>query len=303
MTIQFNCPDCDALIAFKSSHCGKRAKCTACGQTFIIPSKDYQKPEKVPDESDITEPIPSFYKALFGDSWKIFINPANAVGLIFVIAIVCLKFFTGHIDYSLTMGAFRVQLPIGLIISITVWGCLFWCYIEIICTTAFGQDELPEIDMGDIFGFVWNIIKSVYTFAVTLLIVQIPTIISIMIFAKPDIEPSLICHLLSIAGLCLFPIAILVAAVGCETIKVFRPDYLFTPVIKAPLPYITITALFLLTWQLEMITPGYGEISNAAPIAVTLHLLANIAVQFLVIIAMRGIGLFHRHYCCYFIHY
>jgi hypothetical protein len=93
MTIKFYCPNCDALIAFDSKHAGKRAHCTTCGQAFIIPSKDDEKPEKIKPEPERTDPIPGFYRAVFVDTWKIFINPQNATPLVFVIAIVCFRFF------------------------------------------------------------------------------------------------------------------------------------------------------------------------------------------------------------------
>ena len=47
MTIQFNCPNCDALIAFDGKHRGKRARCITCGQRLIIPLTDGAVPTKV----------------------------------------------------------------------------------------------------------------------------------------------------------------------------------------------------------------------------------------------------------------
>lgn len=72
MTIEFNCPKCGALVAFDSKHAGKRAKCLACGQRFLIPSQSFQKPEKAEPEAEPKEdPIPGFYRAVFIDSWRI----------------------------------------------------------------------------------------------------------------------------------------------------------------------------------------------------------------------------------------
>ena len=181
MTIRFNCPNCDALIAFAAKHRGKRARCLHCGQLFIIPAKDNETPQKVKPRIEKTKPLPGFYRALFLDSWKIFINPNNATGLVFVAAAVCFKFFTGHTDYSFTMGMGRFQAPTGLIVTIAAWGCLFWYYMEIICSTAFDEDQLPDVYMAGLFGFVWNIIKSVFLFAIALVIVLLPCIIALII--------------------------------------------------------------------------------------------------------------------------
>ena len=50
MTIQFNCPHCDAVIGFEDKYSGKRAQCTTCGQHFIIPSKNLEKAKNLDDQ-------------------------------------------------------------------------------------------------------------------------------------------------------------------------------------------------------------------------------------------------------------
>ena len=104
MTIQFNCPNCDAVIAFDDKHIGKRAKCTTCGQRLIIPSESHTTAKRFEEPEEKGEPIPGFYRAVFVDSWKLFVRAQNAKGLVFVTAAVCFKFFTGHTDYSFEMG-------------------------------------------------------------------------------------------------------------------------------------------------------------------------------------------------------
>ena len=52
MTIQFNCPYCNAVIGFDDKYRGKRAQCTSCGERFIIPSKNFEKAKKVKLEKE-----------------------------------------------------------------------------------------------------------------------------------------------------------------------------------------------------------------------------------------------------------
>ena len=47
MTIEFNCPKCNAVIGFADQHAGKQAHCTACEQKFIIPGKSFEKAKKM----------------------------------------------------------------------------------------------------------------------------------------------------------------------------------------------------------------------------------------------------------------
>jgi len=61
MTIQFNCPNCNAIIAFADKHCGKRARCTTCGQLLIIPSKSNETSKKVEPPKEKGQVLPGFY--------------------------------------------------------------------------------------------------------------------------------------------------------------------------------------------------------------------------------------------------
>jgi len=302
MTIQFNCPTCNTIIAFSDKHCGKRARCQTCGQLFIIPSSDHEKPQKVEALSEEKKvPVAGFYRSVFMDSWKMFIKPQNATGLVFVMAAVCFKFFLGHTDYSCTVGGFRIQAPTGFIITLAAWGCLFWYYMEIIYSSAFDVEELPDVYMGGLFGFIWNIIRSLCIFAVALVVVQLPCIIFLVVSRMGGIEFPVISHILAIAGLFAFPMAILTFSVGRDMAMVFRPDYILKPVINAFWPYLVVVGLFVLAWELQLQTVGYGHLLGRGKMVIGLHLLANIAVQALALVSMRSIGLFHRHYSCYFL--
>ena len=304
MTIQFNCPTCNALIAFRDKHSGKRARCLGCGQRFIIPSKNHETPRKVETLSGGKKvPVVGFCRSAFIGGWQMFIKLENAAGLVFVVAAVCFKFFVGHRDYSWTMGGFRFQAPLGLVVTLAAWGCLFWYYMEIICSTAFDVEELPDVYMGGLFGFLWNIIRSLCIFAIALVVVQLPCIIFLVVSRKVGIEPRLvevISHILAIAGMFAFPMAILTFSVGRDITMVFRLDYILKPIVNAFWPYFAVVVFFVLVWELQLRTTGYDDLLGRSKIVVGLHLLANIAVQALAIVSMRSIGLFHRHYSCYF---
>jgi hypothetical protein len=296
MTIRFNCPNCNELIAFADKYIGKQARCASCGQRFVIPSESKQTPKKIEPPTEIAEPVPGFYRAVLIDSWKLFVRPQNTTGLVFVIAAISFKFFTGHTDYSFTMGMFRVIAPTGLIVTLSAWGCLFWYYMEIICMTANYTDELPDVYMGGLFGFIWNVIKSLSIFSIGLFAVLLPG----AIFALITGSTGIVSHALSLVGLFAFPMAVLIFSTAPEVLMVFRQDYIYKPITKAFWPYIFVAGMFLLTWELELRTIDYGSLIGRGYFFVGLHLLANLAVQALAIIVMRSIGLFYRHYGCYF---
>jgi hypothetical protein len=294
MTIKFCCPNCDALIAFDSKHVGKRARCLTCGQIFIIPSKDDERPEKIKPEPERTDPVPGFNRDVFVDTWKIFIDPRNATSLVFVIAVVCFKFFLAR------------EVCCGRLASLIAWGWLLGFYLNIIYESAFEIDTLPEIYLGTNITFLWYIVKPFAIFLFTMAVVQLPFIIALLLLKDKGLTPAnmwdartgfhLLLQALFIFGLFLFPIAILTAAVGQDFTMLLRPDYLIAPIFRAFGPYLIAVVLLVLASVLETQTAQYDQLPFTA-LASRLGL--NLAVQVLAIIAMRSIGLFYRHYNCY----
>jgi len=170
MTIRFNCPNCNELIAFADEHSGKRAHCTTCDQQFIIPSGDKEKTKKIKSPKEKGEPLPGFYRAVFNGNLQLFTNLQNVTGLVFIAVAVCLKFFTAGMNYTLTIPgqAYNVDLPlpVGHVLHVAVWGFLFWYYMKIIYAIAFEQEKLPDVIVGGFNGLVWLIAKSVYIFII-----------------------------------------------------------------------------------------------------------------------------------------
>jgi len=291
MTIQFNCPNCSSLIAFSDKNAGKRARCLTCGQLFIIPAKDGEKPKKIEPKIQKAEPVPGFYRAVLVDSWRLFIGPQNSTSLAFVIAAVCFKFFLG-----------KGICCVNYISFVVVWGWLLGFYLNIIYETAYDIDSLPQIYLGTSITFLWYIIKPLLVFLLTMAAVELPFIIALVILKSPGLaaEDTLLAEIvlqaLFVFGLFLFPVAILTIAVG-QDFTLLRPDYLFAPVVRAFRPYLVTAGLLVAASILESQTQQYA--GQDVPVAAG-HLMLNLAVQAVAIIAMRSIGLFYRHYGCYF---
>ena len=290
MTIQFFCPNCNEIIGFPDKHAGKRARCTTCGRLFIIPSENYKKPKKVEPPKEKGEPLPGFYRDVFVDNWKLFFDSENVTSLVFVIAVVCFKFFTAGSPCC------------AFVTHYAIWGWLLGFYLNIIYETAFEIDKLPDIYLGTSITLLWYIIKPLFLFSVTMAVVQLPFII-VLVLRKDEgltienirqAEFGLL-HVFFILGLFLFPIAILTTAIG-KDITMFRPDYLLRPIFRAFVPYVVTVLLLIAAALLETQTTQY---TGAGLLTTAGHLAMNLAVQLIAIIAMRSIGLFYRHYNCH----
>jgi len=295
MTIEFNCPNCGALIAFDSKYAGRRAKCLTCGQKLIIPATSFEKAEKVkPPAEPKGEPTPGFYRAVFIDTWKIFIHPKSVTPLAFVIAVVCFKFFLAQ------------ACCLKYVASVVIWGWLFGFYLNLIYDTAYDEDVLPEIHLGSALEFVWNILEPFFIFFYTLFLVELPFIIAFALLHGYGVTPANLwsgatllhrfLQALALGGLFVFPAAVLTTAVGKDFL-LLRPDYLIAPIIRAFIPYVVAGSLLVAACFLEYYTT---QDSGADTLTLTRDLGLNLAVQLVAIFAMRAIGLLYRHYACYF---
>ena len=50
------------------------------------------------------------------------------------------------------------------------------------------MDELPEVDMGAGFEFLWNVFKSIYLFVVAVIVAELPFVVIVAILGKMGIE-------------------------------------------------------------------------------------------------------------------
>jgi len=307
MTIEFNCPRCGALIGFADQHAGKRAHCATCKQRFFVPDKSFDPPELIAGEpEDRGQPVPGFYRAALTDSWPAVLRLKHGMALTFIAVATTFKFFTAHIDYSFTISGngrdlFRVFLPIGGFIRLAVWGYLFWYYLEVINWSTQDDAELPEIEIDSLTDFFAKSFKSIYTFAMALFICMLPTI-TYLAFARASTSAGRAGAILSNAGLFMFPMLILTAGVNQDVQVMMRIDNMIKPIVRAFLPYLTCAVLVMLVWYAQMHTHNYRDavLQSAVSSTTFLHLAAQWGIQVLALITMRSMGLFYRHYACYF---
>lgn len=296
MTITFKCPECGQLCAFGEKHAGRRARCTKCNQRFTIPAKQGENAVKIETTPEPEIPLPSFYKAALINNWKIFTDLHSITPLVFITTLVCFRFFLAHIDYSFTVGGFRVQMPLGWIVIIITWGCQTWYYMETVYAASLNDNQLPEIQIGFGFEFLWNIIKSIYLFVVAVILAEAPFLIVVAILKNIGLTQAFLLQLIMLGGAFLLPIILFILSTGRDLWIVFRVDYLVKPLIKSPLPYSVVAALIAVAAIFEWETVGYSEVRFHSHSLIALHLFTNIGSAAFTLIAMRVIGLYAYHY-------
>ncbi len=299
MAIVFRCPTCGNLCAFEAKYAGRGARCMECRQRFIIPSDDNAPAEKLLEEPGT--PISGFYRSVFIDSRKVLSGRGNIVIAVFIIAVVTFKFFIGQLNFSFVVPGFAMNIPVDWITIIICWGCLFWFYMEVVESAALGGDELPDIEMGEGFAFIGAIIKSVYLFIVSLVLAEIPFLVVITVLRENfGVDWAWLHHVLLLAGFFFFPMILLTISSADQLWMVFRPDYIVVPIYKAFRPYLICAGLVGIAVLMQLATIEYGALEHARWWIIAAHLLFNILAVMVAVLAMRSVGLFYRHYSCYF---
>ena len=301
MTIEFNCPKCNAVIGFADKHAGKQAHCSTCGQQFIIPDKSFEKAKKIKPlkEKEKAEPIPGFYRAVLIENWKIFFNLKNVTPLVFILIVIIFKFFTACLNFNFSIAgeemAFDFYIPLGWVCTAMAWGILFWYYREMIYSTGFDQKDFPEVVLGGFYSLIWKIAQSVYTLFIILLVTGWPAIIAYFIFRNSELESPLLLYSLISIGLFLLPAAIMNIAMGRD-ITLLRPDYFLIMIFRDFMPYFVVSILLGAAIVLQVFSRQYNP---KDPSGTCWYMLLNFATQMVLVFAMRAIGLYYRHYSCH----
>ncbi len=304
MSIEFNCPKCDALIAFANKHAGKRARCATCEHRFVIPEASFEEPARVAEPEARAQPpipLPGFYRAALIQSWGVLFRWNTLIGLVFICVAVSFKFYVAHIDYSFElMDRLSILLPFGLIVRVLCWGVLFWIYLESIVLGALDVDALPDMDIDGYGDLIRKAIGSVFAFFVALVFCMLPTVLYLLL-AGSGHSPGM-AHGLANLGLFFLPMCILAVGVNQDTQVLCRIDLLFAPVTRAFFPYLTCVAMVMGVWflQMKMHNAGDPALADASGSLKTLYLSMHLGIQILALVAMRSLGLYYRHYQCHF---
>ena len=301
MTIEFNCPKCNSVIAFADKHAGKRAHCTSCNQSFFIPDQSFGKVKTIkPPKEKLSDPIPGFYRSALIDNWKLFLNHKNYTGIIFLMVAAVLYYFTGHLNSEMHIttqsgGVIKIFLPFGWMFTGLTWGFIFFYYREIIYATGYDQEDFPEVVLGGFYTFMWIVASSCYALFIIFVAVSLPGIF-LYIIIKNILESH---HVLSLFiysfSLLFLPVAIMNVAIG-KDLLLLRPDYLIKQVARGFAPYLVVyiylsTAIFMQLFSIQY----FAEDPTQIGIGFVLHIIS----QLMLIFAIRAIGLYYRHYSCH----
>ena len=131
---------------------------------------------------------------------------------------------------------------------------------------------------------------------VALLVVELPLMVYLVISETIGVRWSALFYVLIGCGVFLLPMAMVTLAVG-KDLKMLRPDRLVITISRTFRPYLVTVILLGIAGAIQMQASQYDyqHVATAA-----WHLPLNLTAQVFALVAIRSIGLFHRHYNSHF---
>lgn len=320
--IDFRCA-CGAKIRVPAEAAGRRGTCKSCGEKFTVPMKGYRgddhplelelEPEKPRTVTRIAPPMPAApesrresaspgaSRAAFeearnarrqrpyaADAMMSFLAPLTPAGAAAIIGLVVVLMLMGFAP-----GLFSI---LAMIVG---YGLLFAYCFEVIVETAGGEDDLP---MPAGIEEWWEVLPGAFggmlvTFGFLALFPVLTTIAMLLAGAS---EESVVLGASIAGGFSAFmlPVALLAVAMGGIGTLV-RFDLLVRTILSAPLQYLMIWVMLLLAFGVQValyvLLASAGAPTGLGGILLA-ELVANIVFVYTLIVCMRQIGLFYRHF-------
>lgn len=329
MSITFKCPHCNSLVAFEDKHAGRRAKCLSCQNKFVIPDSSSQIAEKIAPEKEKPEkPTKGFYSSALLTTWPTVLNIKNLSLLILIIIVTVARFplqvvisyllkamvlpesgdFFAALGLAIAMAIKGVNLICCFLLMFVLLGRLWSRYIDIAYFTSLETDDfVNSIEKGTLAIWEHGLKKAIFL-ALIIVAAFFPLFFGMMIFQSFGVEynlftfkahPQIIIQILALISILISP-SVFISLVINRDFSALAPANILPPIYKALIPYVLIAASFAVILYFEA-RFGFINIYHDYSIDNVLkNFLPCLALQFAWIILMRVMGLFYRHYSCYF---
>lgn len=292
-------------------YAGRRAKCLTCQKRFFIPKAQGLKAYKIPEPKEgPLIPRPGFYRAVFIDTWKVFTTKRSLKMLVFLILLVGMKYFVGHIALILVLSfgmvgnmfavfAWLIQtimMVAACLLYAGIWGLIFDFYMCTIFDNALENDRISNSLEDKELPFWDHMLKPFCVFGLTIYAAFLPLMLPLMIGVEPSRETF---YCLAGIGALIFP-CMLISISIVKDMSAFKPRNILRPVLRGFFPYIFLPVIFAVLIYCEINTNVVGSISDGQTNATSKMMLMNMVLQIPILWAMRIAGLFYKHYSCYF---
>ncbi len=267
-------------------------------------------PPIVLDEPD-KAPVPRFFpprpeqveeeKKSFGrdlvDSFVFFLESENLITFMMIVVISLVLMAVNFIP-----GINLVASLLIMVMQLTFAGFVFSFFLSVIRETASGVDDLPQVVW--INDWLDDLVRPMVHFLLTWLMVLLPAFLAMikMTIDGTDINWWIVGFLV-VVGVFFWPALILAVSIGGGVAGVW-PHTIIRTALSAPLAYLAVWLVVLVAFGVSVMAQSrwlYDGLVKIAPqnpfkAVLLLSIVSGTLNVYAMIVAMRAIGLFYRHF-------
>lgn len=329
--ITFRC-SCGSSIGMPDHAAGKTAKCMTCGSRVVVPAPEpvgaiaapdddlplelelepepqrpvTRAPVPLPHESERAAARHTKYpnasseahtaaraarkqRGYFADAVASFFIPFSPLGIASLVGLTTLLVVMNFVPF----------LILALLAMLIAYGALAAYCFEVIVETAGGEDALPM--PSGIEEWATELPGALIAMVATLLAAFFPAILVgtvLPLAGVPEDITDIGMLVALVAGVFTFPVAILCVAMGGIG-TLLRPDHHLRTILSAPGQYLLIWCMLLLVLGVQL-GAGHllatGDLGDGLGAYLTTIAVANFIAVYGLVVTMRQIGLFYRHF-------
>ncbi len=256
------------------------------------PVPRYFPPRPQPPEAEKK----SFWRDLV-DSFVFFMDSGNLITFMMIVVISLVLEAVNFIPGINLMMSFLM-----LVMQLAFAGFVFSFFLSVIRETASGADDLPQIVW--INDWLDDLIRPMLHFLLTWLMVLLPAFLALVKMRMDDaVIDWRIIGLLAAVGVFFWPALILAVSIGGGVVGIW-PHTIIRTAVSAPLAYLAVWLVVLVAFGISVLAQSswlYAGLIKIAPqnpfkAVMLLSIVSGTLNVYAMIVAMRAIGLFYRHF-------
>jgi len=323
MPIRVRC-SCGKRLAFPDGTEGRYGKCKQCGQRVLIQQETQEAAGDLGAGGDGSKPATEAYnedsqwlpgyrgqagdaviqragphvrrRGFWSDVGRSFVFFTDTDNLFSFLIVVVVNFLIAVSEVMAYLGAFAL----GVIVGAWILRCwLFAFLINTITEVARGEDTLPSVSVSD----VWeDLVRPAWLFVASMVLVEVPAIVLLVV--RHDTTAIHVPWIPGLAGLFCWPAVVLMVAIG-DGFRALWPHLVLRTILSAFGAYVAVWCLLILAWLPIFVPilanagylPAWSVFSGGGGGArIAAGLVGCVAESYTMIVSMRLIGLYYRHF-------
>lgn len=249
-----------------------------------------------PRSERIEEKKKSFWQDLV-DSFVFFLEPGNLITFMMIVVVSLVLMAVQFIpDLALAMSILL------MVMQLAIAGFVISFFLSVIRATAAGEDDLPQLTW--ISDWLDDLARPLVHYLLTWLMVLLPAFLVLLKMRMDGTEVDRrILWLLAAVGVFFWPALILAVSIGGGLAGAW-PHTIVRTAFSAPLAYLAVWLVLLFAFGISVLAHSpriYAGLMSIAPqnplkTALLLTIVSGTLNVYAMIVAMRAIGLYYRHF-------